>query len=42
MAPRGERFIMRVPAGQFTRLRYNPFFDYLEKRVIAFLEAGED
>ncbi len=33
LAPRGERDMLVVPAKQFLRLRYNPFFDYVAERV---------
>ncbi len=39
MAPRGERAILTVPIAQLMRLRYNPFFAYLEQRTLAFCEA---
>jgi hypothetical protein len=31
--PRGERELLAVPIELFTRLRYNPFFPYLERRL---------
>jgi alpha-beta hydrolase superfamily lysophospholipase len=31
--PRGERNLLRLSASQFIRLRYNPFFEYVGKRV---------
>jgi alpha-beta hydrolase superfamily lysophospholipase len=31
--PRGERNLLRLSASQFIRLRYNPFFEYFERRV---------
>jgi len=31
--PRGEDGILIVPVSQFMRLRYNPFYDYLEGRL---------
>jgi alpha-beta hydrolase superfamily lysophospholipase len=31
--PRGERNLLRLSANQFLRLRYNPFFEYVEQRV---------
>jgi len=34
--PRGERRMLVVPIDMMMRLRYNPFFDYLEKRVVEF------
>ena len=35
---RGERGLLLVPESQLTRLRYNPFFDYLKDRVAVFLD----
>ena len=32
--PRGERELLTVPIELFTRLRYNPFFPYLEHRLV--------
>ncbi len=37
----GERGILAVPAGDFSRLRYNPFFPYIESRLNEFLAALE-
>jgi len=38
---RGERGVLQVPAAQFARLRYNPFFSHLAQRVTAFVvETG--
>ena len=39
----GERGILQFSPGQFTRLRHNPFFDYLAERVEEFIEkrSGE-
>jgi alpha-beta hydrolase superfamily lysophospholipase len=36
LQPRGERQVLLVPVEQLTRLRYNPFFSYLQERVIEF------
>ncbi|MCZ6517230.1 MAG: alpha/beta fold hydrolase [Gammaproteobacteria bacterium] len=36
LQPRGERRVLLVPVEQLTLLRYNPFFSYLEQRVIEF------
>ncbi len=41
LSPRGERGVTIVPAGQFLRMRYNPFHDYLEQRVLEFLAPLE-
>jgi esterase/lipase len=37
----GERGVLVVPAGDFARLRYNPFFTYIELRLNEFLTARE-
>ncbi len=37
----GERGVLAVPAGDFARLRYNPFFPYIELRLNKFLAARE-
>ncbi len=31
--PRGERRVLKVPITLLMRLRYNPFFDYVEERI---------
>jgi len=36
MASRGERRILSIPAGDMLRLRYNPFYSYLEQRTVNF------
>jgi len=41
MAPRGETAILMPPIARFMRLRYNPFFDYLAQRTLAFCDACE-
>jgi alpha-beta hydrolase superfamily lysophospholipase len=33
LEPRGERGLLDLPAGQFNRLRSNPFFPYIEQRL---------
>ncbi len=35
----GERGLLAVPVGDMIRLRHNPFFPYVEKRIDAFLAA---
>jgi alpha-beta hydrolase superfamily lysophospholipase len=35
----GERGLLAVPAADLLRLRYNPFYGYLEARVLAFMNA---
>ena len=39
MAPRGEQAILAIPLDRLMRLRYNPFFGYVESRTIEFCEA---
>lgn len=34
LEPRGEKGLLTVPAAQFNRLRSNPFFPYIEQRLI--------
>lgn len=36
---RGERGLLEVPMDLLMRLRYNPFFPYMEKRVAEWIEA---
>ncbi len=36
---RGERNILQIPDNYFIRLRYNPFFDYLQLRILEFLDT---
>lgn len=37
IALRGERSVLQIPAAEMLRLRWNPFFPYLEERVLAFV-----
>lgn len=37
MALRGERGVLLVPASELLRLRWNPFYYYLESRVLEFI-----
>ena len=39
-AIQGERGLIRIPASYFLRLRHNPFYDYQNKRALAWLEAA--
>ncbi|MBT8134116.1 MAG: hypothetical protein KJO03_06370, partial [Gammaproteobacteria bacterium] len=34
MAIQGERDLLQIPADWMMRLRYNPFYDYLENRML--------
>lgn len=36
LALRGEKGVLQVPASDLLRLRYNPFHDYLESRILVF------
>ena len=40
MALRGERGLVKIPADWLLRQRYNPFYPYLEARVLQWIEAG--
>jgi hypothetical protein len=35
MQPRGETHYLFAPLSQFMRLRHNPFFEYVEQRILA-------
>lgn len=37
---RGELNLLKIPDNYFLRLRYNPFFPYLSKRMLAFLKPA--
>ncbi|MBT8054184.1 MAG: alpha/beta hydrolase [Gammaproteobacteria bacterium] len=39
MALRGERGLLRIPADWLLRMRYNPFYSYLEQRTIDWIES---
>lgn len=39
---RGERGMLLIPANLFLRLRYNPFYEYLEERVLAAIALAGD
>jgi hypothetical protein len=39
MALRGERGLVRLPLDWLLRQRYNPFYPYLEERVLQWLQA---
>ncbi len=41
-AVRGERGLMRIPADWLIRLRHNPFYDYLERTAIEWIERAEE
>ena len=37
---RGERGVFRVPAADLLRLRWNPFYDYYERRILQMIQSG--
>lgn len=39
LAPRGEEGVLQLGAGYFLRTRYNPFFDFQERRLVEWLTA---
>jgi alpha-beta hydrolase superfamily lysophospholipase len=41
MALQGERGLLRLPADWLLRLRYNPFYDYLEARAVKWVDDAE-
>ncbi len=38
LALRGERSVLRVSASDMLRLRWNPFYSYLERRIVEFIQ----
>ena len=40
MAIQGERGLMKIPPDWLLRLRYNPFYDYLERRVLEWVDGA--
>ena len=42
VALRGERDVLQIPAADMLRLRWNPFYSYMEKRLIEFLHLEEN
>ena len=41
LAPRGERGVLQVSGTDALRLRWNPFYDYVEARILEFAGLGE-
>jgi len=37
LALRGERNVLQVPASTMLRLRHNPFYSYMEQRILSFM-----
>ena len=42
LAIKGERGLLNIPAEWLLRMRYNPFYSYLENRVIDWVDAADD
>ena len=40
LAIRGERGLLRIPADWLMRLRHNPFYGFLERRALAWVDAA--
>jgi hypothetical protein len=40
LALRGERDVLLVPAAEMLRMRWNPFYPFLEHKVLEFLGLG--
>ena len=36
LALRGERGVLQIPAADMLRLRWNPFYSYMEQRLLEF------
>jgi alpha-beta hydrolase superfamily lysophospholipase len=41
LALRGERGVLQIPASDMLRMRWNPFYSYLERRVLEFMGLRE-
>ena len=39
LSPRGEKNVLSIPASDSLRLRYNPFYSYLQQRIVSFLSG---
>jgi hypothetical protein len=42
MAIKGERGLLKIPESWLLRLRYNPFYPYLQTRVLQWLDDSSD
>ena len=38
LAFRGERGLLKIPTDWLLRMRYNPFYEYMESRLISWVE----
>jgi hypothetical protein len=41
IALRGERGVLHIPPAEMLRLRWNPFYSFLETRVLEFFELDK-
>ena len=41
LAMRGERNMLQIPASTMLRLRWNPFYDFMENRLVEFLSLDD-
>ena len=41
LAPRGEKSLLIVPIEDFMRLKSNPFFPYVERRIAGWVSGGK-
>ena len=41
MALRGENGVLKVSGTALLRLRWNPFFDYVQSRILTFMELSD-
>jgi hypothetical protein len=41
MAQKGERGLVKLPADWLLRMRYNPFYSVIERRVVEWIAAAE-
>jgi alpha-beta hydrolase superfamily lysophospholipase len=41
LSPHGEKAVLSVPSDTLTRLTCNPFFSYMEPRIVAWVTGGE-
>ena len=41
IAVQGERGVLRIPASAMLRLRWNPFYSYLEQRIFDFVRLDK-
>jgi alpha-beta hydrolase superfamily lysophospholipase len=42
IALRGERGVLQIPASDILRLRWNPFYSYVERRILSFLRLSSE